>query len=175
MTFAPWSYVSSWRCTGCGLCCREFEVVLTFDEWFNIMKRYGAGATKAGLNKFYIAKRPDNSCIFLYMAPNGRWLCGLQHNKPLACKLWPFKVLSKPSYGHTSKALFEYEGQRFYVYVDPFCPGIRWGPPSVELVHKVIPEFIELALGIRKTQIYSTMTIKPTLYLFRVRDNHKII
>lgn len=175
MVLVPWSYVSSWRCNGCGLCCREFEVALTFDEWFNITKRYGIGATRAGLNKFYISKRPDNSCIFLYMSPNGRWLCRLQHIKPLACKLWPFKVLNKPKYGGASKALFEYGGQKFYVYIDPFCPEIVWGQPSPGLIYGVIPEVIELATGVRKTQQYSTMMIRPASNLLRSRNENKLI
>jgi len=175
MVFAPWKYANIWRCNGCGLCCKEFEVVLTFNEWLNITKKYGVGATRAGLNKFYMGKKSDGSCIFLYATPNGKWLCGLQHSKPLACKLWPFKVLSKPTYGHPSESIFEYNGQRFYVYIDPFCPGIRWGQPSPELVHKVIPEFIEIALGIRNTQLYSTMILEPRFYLIKAKSNFRLI
>lgn len=164
MAFVPWRYVNVWYCNGCGLCCKEFEVVLTFKEWLNITKIYGAGATKAGLNKLYINKRADGSCVFLYPSPDGKWLCGLQHTKPLACKLWPFKILTKPKYGHDSEALFEYLGQKFYVYVDPFCTGIRWGEPSPLLTYKIIPEFVEIALGLRQNQLYSTMTIKTKLF-----------
>lgn len=170
MVFAPWSHVSLWRCNGCGICCKEFEVVLTFNEWLNITKRYGVGVTKAGLNKFYMGKKPDGSCIFLYMAPNGKWLCGLQETKPLACKLWPFKVLNKPKYGNPKEALFQYCGQNFYVYVDPFCPGIYWGQPTPELIYKVIPEFIEIALGIRQKQLYSTMQMVPKFLVIKKRD-----
>lgn len=169
MIFVPWSYVNSWRCNGCGLCCKEFEVVLTFNEWLNITKKYGVGVTRAGLNKFYMGKRPDGSCLFLYTALNGKQLCGLQNNKPLACKIWPFKVLSKPKYGDADKSLFEYNGQKFYVYIDPFCPGIYWGVPSAELVYKVIPEFIEIALGIRQRQLYSTMQLSPNFYVMKTK------
>ncbi|MCX8171469.1 MAG: YkgJ family cysteine cluster protein [Candidatus Bathyarchaeota archaeon] len=170
MAFIPWSHVSLWRCNGCGICCREFEVVLTFNEWLNITKKYGVGFTKSGLNKFYIGKKPDGSCIFLYMAPDGKWLCGLQDNKPLACKLWPFKVLNKPKYGNSKEALFQYYGQNFYVYIDTFCPGIYWGQPTAELIYKVIPEFIEIALGIRQRQIYSTMQFTPRFLIIKKRD-----
>lgn len=154
----PWSYVNSWYCDGCGLCCKEFDVVLRFDEWLNIIRRYGVAVTRAGLNKFYLSKKSDGSCIFLYEYM-GRKFCGLQHMKPIACKLWPFKILSRPKYGRANEAIFNYAGRRFYVYVDPFCPGIRWGKPSPELVHKVIPEFIEIALGRRVKQFYSTSRI----------------
>ncbi|MEM0049498.1 MAG: YkgJ family cysteine cluster protein [Candidatus Bathyarchaeia archaeon] len=169
MVFVPWSYVNLWRCNGCGLCCREFEVVLTFNEWLNITKRYGVGVTRAGLNKIYIAKKSDGSCVFLYPSSSGKWLCGLQHIKPLACKLWPFKVLSKPKYGHSSEAIFEYLGQKFYVYIDPFCPGIRWGKPSAELVYKILPEFIEIAIGLREKQVYSTMTFNSIFFSIKTK------
>ncbi|MCD6465851.1 YkgJ family cysteine cluster protein [Candidatus Bathyarchaeota archaeon] len=175
MGFVPWSHINSWRCNGCGLCCKEFEVVLTFKEWLKITKTYGVGVTRTGLNKFFMGKRPDGSCIFLYRAPDGRWLCGLQENKPLACKLWPFKVLSKPKYGNPRDAAFEYGGQRFYVYVDSFCPGITWGTPSTELVYKVIPEFIEIALGIRQTQLYSTMPLAPRFYIIKTKRDYRLI
>ncbi|MEM1514543.1 MAG: YkgJ family cysteine cluster protein [Candidatus Bathyarchaeia archaeon] len=164
--------MKTWHCNGCGLCCKEFEVVLTFNEWLNITKIYGVGVTKAELNKLYLGKRSDGSCIFLYPGLNGKWLCGLQHIKPLACKLWPFKVLSKPKYGHPSEALFEYLDQKFYVYVDPFCIGIHWGEPTTELIYKIIPEFIEIALGFRKNQFYSTMMIKPAFFSVKIRNNY---
>jgi len=61
----PWSHVSYWRCTGCGICCKKFDVVLKFDEWLRLVKTYGIGVTTAGLNKFYLNKRPDGSCVFL--------------------------------------------------------------------------------------------------------------
>lgn len=166
MGFVPWRYVNSWYCNGCGLCCKEFEVVLTFHEWLKITKTFGAGVTRAGLNKFYMGKRSDGSCIFLYTAPDGKKLCGLQNNKPLACKVWPFKILNKPKYGGAKEAFFNYNGQDLFIYIDPFCPGIRWGPPSAELIYKVIPEFIEVASGIRQKQFYSTMRLTPGFYIF---------
>ncbi|MBS7606288.1 MAG: YkgJ family cysteine cluster protein [Candidatus Bathyarchaeia archaeon] len=177
MVFIPWSYVNLWRCNGCGICCKEFEVVLTFNEWLYITKKYGVGVTKTGLNKFFMGKRADGSCVFLYPAPDGKWLCGLQNNKPLACKLWPFKILNKPTYSEAKEALFEYNGQKFYVYVDQFCPGIRFGLPSAELVYKIIPEFIEIALGIRQKQVYSTMRASPNFYIIKMGRNwaHRLI
>ena len=175
MVFAPWSRINSWRCNGCGLCCREFEVVLTFPEWLKITQTYGFSVTKTGLNKFFMSKKPDGSCVFLYRAPDGRWLCGLQNRKPLACKLWPFKILTKPKYGDAKEALFKYNGQKFYIYIDSFCPGIRWGIPSAELIYKMIPEFIEIALGIRQKQLYSTMPITPKLYILRTKRDYRLI
>jgi len=154
----PWSYVHSWSCNGCGLCCREFDVVLKFNEWLKIIQAYGIGVTKAGLNRFYIGKKDDGSCIFSYRYL-GRWLCGLQRTKPMACKLWPFKVVDKPAYGKPKFASFNYNGRHFFVYIDPVCPEIRWGNPTPEVIYRVIPEFIEIALGLREKQVYSTSSM----------------
>ncbi|MEM2111884.1 MAG: YkgJ family cysteine cluster protein [Candidatus Bathyarchaeia archaeon] len=154
----PWRYVNSWRCSGCGICCREFEVVLKFDEWLNLIRTYGVSVTKAGLNKFFMRKKNDGSCLFLYMA-NGRWLCGLQNMKPAACKIWPFKISDTPRYGRAREALFNYKGQQLFVYIDPLCPEITWGNPSVEMIYQIMPEFIEIAIGLRQKQVYSTSTI----------------
>ena len=162
----PWSYIHSWRCTGCGICCIRYHVVLKFDEWLRIIKMFGVGVTGSGLNKLYLGKKPDGSCIFLTKS-NGIYFCALQNMKPLACKLWPFKIMSRPKYGKSREAAFNYNGQRFYVYVDPSCPEIRWGKPTPLLVQKVIPEFIEIALGIREKQIYSTGTLFPEVPIKR--------
>ncbi|MDH5688200.1 MAG: YkgJ family cysteine cluster protein [Candidatus Bathyarchaeota archaeon] len=159
MTPVPWSYLNSWYCTCCGLCCREFDVVLRFDEWLSLVRTYGVGVTKAGLDKLYMGKKSDGSCLFLYNS-FGKWFCGLQRVKPRACKLWPFKLSNKPRYGRSREASFDYKGKRLYIYVDPFCPEIRWGKPSERIVHQVIPEFIELALGLREKQVHSTYNMK---------------
>ena len=158
----PWSYVNFWRCTGCGLCCMNYDVVLKFDEWLRIVQRFGVGVTRAGLNKLYLGKKPDGSCIFLSRIGD-KYICTLQDMKPIACKLWPFRILNRPKYGKTREALFNYKGRRFYVYIDPSCPEIRWGKPSPIMINHVIPEFIEIALGIRKKQVYSTGTLLYSL------------
>lgn len=151
----PWRYVNSWGCTACGLCCKAFDVVLRFNEWLSLVRTYGVGTTTASLNKFYIKKKSNGTCIFLYKS-YGRWLCGLQHMKPLACKLWPFKILDRPKYGRPSEAFYKYRGKKLFVYIDPFCPEITWGTPSRGFAYNVVPEFIELALGLREKQVYST-------------------
>ena len=155
MAPVPWSYVNSWYCTCCGLCCKEFDVVLRFDEWLRLVRTYGVGVTTAGLNKFYVGKKTDGTCTFLCNS-FGKWFCGLQYMKPKACRLWPFKILNRPRYGRSREAAFDYKGRRLYIYIDPFCPKITWGRPSEFVVYQVVPEFIEIALGLRKKQVYST-------------------
>jgi Fe-S-cluster containining protein len=165
----PWTYINSWRCTGCGICCKRFEVVLKFNEWLRLIQTYGASVTSADINKFYLGKRADGSCVFL-TSSNSVCFCGLQNMKPVACKLWPFKILDKPRYGGESEAAFDYQGRRLYVYIDPFCPEILYGKPSAAMVYKVIPEFVEIALGLREKQFYTTATPLYDLYPKTRRD-----
>jgi hypothetical protein len=94
--------------------------------------------------------------------------------KPLACKLWPFKISDTPRYGEAREAAFDYQGRRLYVYVDPFCPEILYGKPSAAMMHRVIPEFIEIALGLREKQFYSTATPLYDLYP-KTGWNHRLI
>jgi Fe-S-cluster containining protein len=169
----PWSYIRSWRCTGCGICCVRYQVVLKFDEWLRIVQKFGVAVTGSGLNELYLGKKPDGSCIFLTRA-DGICFCGLQDMKPTACKLWPFKIMRRPKYGRSREAMFNYRGQRFYVYVDPSCPEIIWGRPTPLIIERVIPEFIEIALGTREKQVYSTGSLYPSLYIKR-RPGYRIL
>lgn len=76
--------------------------------------------------------------------------------KPLACKIWPFRILDKPKYGRTGEAHFNYRNRDFYIYLVPRCVGINWGKPSEHLAKVVIPEFIDVKLGLQKRQLHST-------------------
>jgi len=154
----PWSYVKSWNCPACGLCCRGYNVVLGFNEWVNIVRTYGIGVTEPSINKFYLRKKGDDTCIFLYKHFD-TWLCGLQHMKPKACKLWPFKIQGKPKYGRPNEASYTYRGQKLFIYLDPSCIGIQWGTPTREFAYTTIPEIVEIALALRKKQFYSTANL----------------
>ncbi|MEM2875454.1 MAG: YkgJ family cysteine cluster protein [Candidatus Bathyarchaeia archaeon] len=151
----PWSYFENWSCINCGSCCRTYDVVINFEEWLKLINIYGAGVAKPSLNKFYLSKRDDGSCLFLGSV-GGRYYCGLQHDKPRACKIWPFKILSRPKYGRANEAAYVYRGEKFYVYIVPTCSGLRLGAPALEFVNAVIPEFIDIALGVKEKQYYST-------------------
>ena len=161
----PWRYVESWNCNSCGLCCKGFDVVLDFPEWMNIVKTYGVDYTIPGLSRLYLRRKTDGTCVFLQNYYGG-WLCSLQHMKPMACKLWPFKVSNSPRYGRAQEAAFNYKGRRFFLYVDPFCPEIKWGKPSSQMISLVIPEFVEIALGLREKQVYSTSGVQAQYDVF---------
>ena len=161
----PWRRVASWSCNLCGKCCREYRVVLKPEEWLKLVDIYGPEVAEVGHGKFYLRRRPDGSCIFLKKV-GGKWLCGLQDMKPKACKLWPFKVLSWPKYGRAAEAYVNYMGCPLYVYVDPFCPGLKWGSPTPAFVSTVLKETIEIALGIRTEQEHTTSKLPESLRLY---------
>jgi len=165
----PWRYINSWNCTACGLCCRGYDVVLKYPEWVKIIQTYGIGLTRPGIDSFFLGKSVNGSCVFLYELFD-RWLCGLQHMKPRACKLWPFKVHSQPTYGRQDYASYEYRTKEFFVYADPACPGLQFGRnPSNQLVSKIIPEFVEIAIGVREKQFYTTSGVLPKYPSFTAR------
>jgi Fe-S-cluster containining protein len=152
----PWRRVKSWNCITCGICCKEFDVVLGYWEWANMIRNFGVSAIKPSVTRLCLGKKGDGTCVFLYNS-SGSWLCGLQEgNKPRACKLWPFKILDQPKYGRDSEAIYRYGDRDFFVYVDPSCLGVTWGFPARRFMYETVPEFIEIALGIREKQFYST-------------------
>ncbi|MCS7144975.1 MAG: YkgJ family cysteine cluster protein [Archaeoglobaceae archaeon] len=134
----PWRFVASWHCNACGNCCKEYRVRLRAYEYLKL-RNTGFIEEKAG--RFYI-KKIGKLCPF----QKGN-LCSLGNLKPLACKLYPFSVLEKGE----ETALFEFNGEEFFVYVDDFCKNLKLKRdlnPSLEIV-KEIEEAIELALGKR--------------------------
>lgn len=151
----PWQNIESWNCTACGLCCKGYDVVLDFPEWISIVKTYGVDFTQPGISKFFLKRRNDGLCAFV-CNNYGVWLCSLQHMKPIACKLWPFKILDKPKYGRPNEALYDWNNWKLYVYADSSCIGLRWGNPNPEFANSVLPEFVDLALGRYRKQFHST-------------------
>jgi len=168
----PWRYIASWDCVGCGRCCRDYDVVLRFDEWVNIVRTYGVVFTEPRIDRLYMKRREDGTCVFLYKFFD-RWLCGLQFTKPRACKLWPFKIYAEPKYGRPKEAVFSHGEDKFFVYVDPACEGISWGTPTQEYMHKTLPEFVEIGLGVRNEQRYSTSKIPYQPAYVRAKERQR--
>ncbi len=171
----PWARVRDWNCLACGECCKRFVIPLRADELARILHTFGEWAIEFKLTKAYIRKPYSGSrCIFQYRMQD-RWLCILQEMgmKPVACKLWPFIPLVKPKYGRDREAFFEHLGERFYIYVDPRCPGVALGRPSLRLIQNVLPEVIELRLGIKAKQRFTTSSIRRKVQqqIFTVRSN----
>lgn len=155
MQYIPWKYIADWKCTSCGDCCRLYSVVIDFGEWLGIIKNYGVEHTAPGLSKLFINRRSDGSCTFLNNGSN-TCLCGLQHMKPKACQLWPFRVLPRPEYGYPNEALYVFREKPLFVYADPMCKGLRMGRPTFEFANYTVGEFVEIAAGTRRYQFRTT-------------------
>jgi len=150
----PWRRIQNWACAGCGECCR-LQVQLTTAEWIELSKTYGYGMVAQNIDGFFINKTVEGWCPFLYRVMGGCG-CGLQQTKPLACKLWPFRISDYPRHGFKEEAAFQHNGNTFYVYGIPFCSGFRYGTPSEHFVKDVVPEFLDMRTGYRRNQVFST-------------------
>jgi len=157
MQLIPWSRIYDWFCSACGQCCKEFRVPLRAYEAVQLSKIFGSSCLELDVGSPYIRRRLDGRCIF-QAKEEGKMICSIQPLKPLACKMWPFVVCETPRYEYRDDAAFDFRGETFYVYVNTYCKGVIYGHPSSRLVNLVIPEFVELKLGLRNDQIRSTST-----------------
>lgn len=155
MPFVPWRNIADWRCIACGDCCRLYSVVINFHEWLKIVKNYGIDRTVSGVGDLFIKREGDGSCVFLNSF-SGSCRCGLQHMKPKACQLWPFKILSIPKYGNAREAAYALGEREAYVYVDSMCNGVRYGNSTWEFASQTLREFVEIAMGLRTAQLRTT-------------------
>ncbi|MCJ7424044.1 YkgJ family cysteine cluster protein [Candidatus Bathyarchaeota archaeon] len=165
MSITPWRHIANWNCTSCGDCCKLYSVVLNFQEWLRIVKSFGVEQTVPGLDKLFIKRREDGSCAFLSSFSN-TYACNLQYMKPRACQIWPFKILTRPSFGYGTEAAYHYGEHGLYIYVDSMCSGLKYGTPTPEFAHQTLKEFVEIATGFRNNQHKTTGKISlPRPYL----------
>ncbi|MEM3004120.1 MAG: hypothetical protein QXK96_02360, partial [Candidatus Bathyarchaeia archaeon] len=120
---------------------------------------YGFDSVELSEGRSWLRKRLDDRCVFMVFG-GGRWLCGLQKEKPYACKMWPFRVADRPLYGRGLRAMYENEEWAGYVYVDPRCPQVSYGDPTLYFKERVVREFVQLALGKVEEQNYSTASLQ---------------
>ncbi len=155
MQFVPWRHVADWKCISCGECCRLYSVVISFPEWLGIVRNFGVQYTVSDIGRLLLSRRGDGSCAFL---GNGRSMpsCCLQHMKPKACKLWPFKVLPRPQFGSPQEAAYVFGQSKLFVYADSMCSGLRLGTPTLDFVNGTLREFVEIAAGLRDLQVKTT-------------------
>ena len=110
----------------------------------------------------YLKRRRDGSCAFQI----GR-LCGIQHEKPLACKLWPFYIYPKPlDVGRPEDAAYLYGNEVYYVYVHAVCNGLGVGPP----IEFAIAEAMKIREGKMLRQKFLTSPSTPTSPIDVVRQ-----
>jgi Fe-S-cluster containining protein len=151
----PWSEVHAWACTACGRCCVGYRVPLKMDEYVRVANRYGHGVVDLGLGKAYIRHGFDDRCVFQH--PYGdRWLCALQGIKPLACKLFPFRVYPSPVYRRGDRSEYRFGGRTFHVYLDPDCEGVVPGIPGDRFLNQTLPEVVSIGMGLTYKQRFST-------------------
>jgi hypothetical protein len=72
--------------------------------------------------------------------------------------MWPFIVCKEPLHGRQQAASWDGPYERIHAYVDPRCPRITFGQPTQHLMDRVLPEFVEIAIGKTKNQLYTTRT-----------------
>lgn len=160
----PWRFVSSWHCSACGDCCKEYRVRLRAYEY---LKLRGTGLIEEKAGRFYI-KKIGKLCPF----QKGN-LCSLGSSKPIACKIYPFSILKKGD----ERALFEYEGEEFFVYVDDFCRNIRLKrdlKPSSEIIRE-IEEAMEVILGKRSELNLLTAKLTPETRMPQRLHRHRLM
>lgn len=136
MRFVPWNAVRSWHCFVCGICCIHYDVILKLPEWLSIIRNFGVAYTTPSVHaKFALSKKADGSCVFLRKRA---------------------RVLDKSNYGKPTEAVYYYGKRRLFIYVDSVCKGLRFGVPTPEFTYSTVPEFIEIAFGMRQKQFKST-------------------
>ncbi len=127
------------------------------DELILISKLYGTSYLQIELDEVYFVKRADGRCIFQVPVSN-RWICGIQKNKPMVCRVWPFIVMTNPEYGYPELALFIKNRSNYYVYVDSKCKGIGWrGKNRIDT--DLLSEIIQISMRTKKTQSNSTSVL----------------
>ncbi len=157
--FIPWQKIAYWRCNSCGNCCKDYSVVLSFPEWLTIVQTFGPQATFSSVDRLFIKRLEDGSCSFLCNF-RGTYLCSLQHMKPNACKIWPFKVLTESKYGEPNQAAFNYGRRKLFIYADSNCSGLKYGNPTWEFSTVTLKEFVGIAMGLQTLQRDSTCRLE---------------
>ena len=151
VNYIPWRLTKSWTCLMCGRCCKRYAVNLTWKEYSEISK-FWPDKVRIRNKEPYLGRKMDGRCEFLWGNACFLEMVGM---KPLACKLWPFMVLTKPlKIDENFDGLYRTNEREYFVYLNPNCYGINRGNP-VELAN-TIEEVIKIWNGSRKEQYYST-------------------
>ncbi|MCJ7634646.1 YkgJ family cysteine cluster protein [Candidatus Bathyarchaeota archaeon] len=153
MNIIPWGRVHNWSCIRCSECC-QLKVQITTAEWLGLTRTFGYNIISQETDGFFLNKALDGWCPFLFKSNPPS--CGLQKTKPLACELWPFRISEYPRYGMEEEANFHHRGRVFYIYAIPYCRGFRYGTPTEHFTKNVLPEFVDVRLGLKRSQVFST-------------------
>lgn len=150
VSYSPWRSLLGWRCLRCGRCCREYSVPLTQGEAIRYILKYGSVVIPYK-NKSYLMRKLDGSCCFLI--DRGSYTeCSIYYDRPLACRLYPFYITTRPL-PDISEELARYElGKRNYVfvYLDSDCPGIN----RARNISTVVRKAVELWLKYKAYRVF---------------------
>ncbi|MCX8204618.1 MAG: YkgJ family cysteine cluster protein [Candidatus Nezhaarchaeota archaeon] len=171
MSYLPWRKAGSWACLACGECCRKFVVVLTPYEYARLTNFFGLGVVDIDKHGDPCLRQVSDTCLF----QSEEGLCKLQPLglKPLACKVWPFKV-KKVSEGRgvSYEELFTYRGEAYRVLIHSGCSGV--GKGTWEGMVEAIKEVIEIKRNPETPQRFTTANLEAQLkqrqYLQRIAN-----
>ncbi len=128
---------------------------LKMDEMVKVNAVYGPSVLEYGMGKAYLKNQSNGRCVFQKPLMD-RWICTLQGTKPTACRLFPFRIHNKPVYKRGDNASINFNGKKYYLYMDPDCRGIISGQPSDRFRNHVVPEIIGIGIGFPVKQKYTT-------------------
>jgi Fe-S-cluster containining protein len=151
----PWTEVSSWACRACGSCCVGYRVPLKMDEMVMVSNQYGSNVLEYGLGKAYLRNQNNGRCLF-QRPLMGKWICTMQGTKPTACRLFPFRMHSKPIYKGGDNARVQIGDKTYFLYMDPNCQGIVLGHPTERFRNELVPEIVKIGMGLPVKQKYTT-------------------
>jgi Fe-S-cluster containining protein len=125
------------------------------DEFVRVTNRFGSDKVEYGLGKAYLRVNSNKRCIF-QRPVMGRWVCTLQGMKPMACKIFPFRIYKDPVYRRGDNSHITFNNQKYHLYLDPACKGIIHGKPDQRFMNKVVPEIMRIGMGTAQKQRFST-------------------
>ncbi len=125
------------------------------DEMVMVSNQYGPNVLEYGLGKAYLRNQSNGRCVF-QRPLMGRWICTLQGTKPTACRLFPFRLHSKPIYKGGDNARVQIGDKTYYLYMDPDCQGIVLGQPTERFRNEIVPEIVRIGMGLPVKQRYTT-------------------
>lgn len=167
--YVPWREIRSWRCLACGMCCSRFNIPLRSYEYAQIFQVFGPQVMSLHHSGNSYLKKVKNKCVF--QEDSGECFLQQMGLKPVACKLWPFAVSQrKIKQKDNRRAIFHHQGERYYVYIKPSCPGINQGRPKN--LPSILHEIVEISINPTKLQEHSTsQQLKPnSTRLHKIRN-----
>jgi hypothetical protein len=76
--------------------------------------------------------------------------------KPMACKIFPFRLHKEPIYKRGDNSQITFNGESYHLYLDPACKGVILGNPNERFTKMIVPEILKIGLGVAQKQKYST-------------------